>query len=73
MRFDENDQTIITTHEVIPQGSVWVGVGTDDEGNEVRYGGDARMMSGLADLIEEHGSIDAAVESWAILSVSKAA
>ena len=64
---------IVAVHEVIPQGSVAIGVGTDEEGREVRFAGDHRPMAHLAEHIEVEGPTDVEVEDWQILSVSRAA
>lgn len=64
---------IVTVHEVAPQGSVAIGIGTDEDGREVRFGGDHRPMSYLAEHIEAEGPTDVEIEDWQVLSVSRAA
>ena len=53
-------------------GSVWVFFGTTESGDVVTFGVDHRPAVGLLALIKDHGSIPVVVESWQILSRSKA-
>lgn len=54
-------------------GTVVVGIGLDEQGRTVRFGGDHRVMAGLVEALAQGEDVDVEVEGWQILSVTPAA
>jgi hypothetical protein len=54
-------------------GTISVGYGVNEEGEDVRFAGDWRPMSDIAEAVEAGERPMAEVPSWAILSVSRKA
>jgi hypothetical protein len=50
-----------------PGETITIGVGTDDEGHEVRFAGDWRPMREIADAIERGEEPEAEIPDWAVL------
>lgn len=49
-------------------GTIAIGIGTNVETDKpVRFGGDWRPMSHLAEVIEAEGPVEVEVESWQVL------
>lgn len=68
MAFGMNtNEILITVEEVIPQGSVAVGFGKDQNGNPVCFAGDWRMMQEVQFAIEAGENPEVSVESWQII------
>lgn len=48
-------------------GTVWTGIGRDDEGEEVTFAGDWRPMEEIALAIERGEEPEAEVPDWAVI------
>ena len=71
----EAHMTLTITHDDLDtvrfEGSVWAVTGTADDGSRVTFAGDARVMGGLLELVEQEGEFQAEVEPWQVLGTQE--
>lgn len=59
----------VYVRDVVPQGTIALGIGTDDDGRYVMFAGDHRPMHDIAMALAYSGEpyVEVDVPSWAIL------
>ena len=56
-----------------PEGTLWLGYGTDEAGRPVLFAGDYRMMAAVAAELRDRNPVPVTVEPWQILGGGEAA
>jgi hypothetical protein len=62
-----SDTIHVFVREVVPQGTISLGFGTDDDGRKVIFGGDWRPMRDIQEGLVHKKHIEVDVPKWAVL------